>query len=95
MRDGLNQDEVKELIEYIQKNNSWENLTDCIKRKRKIPKYYKLFYDTRFGDAWAIEFYQVTGLDHKEVVFIRTEQGKNLKEEIYKWLDEPVEKENK
>lgn len=95
MHDGLTLDEVKELIEYIQKNNSWEHLSECLERNRKIPKYYRLLIDTRFGDVWGIEFYQITGYGPEDKILIRTKNGTNLKEEIYKWLDEPRNKEEK
>lgn len=92
MRRGLNQQEVQELVEYIKENNSWYNLSECLQRGRKVPKYYTMQYDTRTNDMWRICFYQISGKgchykSDEEVVF-RTENGYDLKQRIYDWLDE-------
>lgn len=85
---GLNPQEVKELIEYIQENNSWDKLYATVHSGRKAVKYYNMCFDTRTGDMWQITFYQTMGCGDKEVIF-RTDRGYNLKEKIYEWLDEP------
>ena len=87
---GLNPQEVKELIEYIQENNSWEHLYDCCQKGRKVPKYYDMTFDTRTGDMWSIRFRQITGGGHnrKDKIFLRTENGYSLKDKIYEWLNE-------
>jgi len=91
---GLNTEEVKALVAYIAQNNSWEHLYDSRKRKRKIPKYYTMTYDSRTNDMWRIEFNQIIGDDCKidESVVFRTEKGCDLKTEIYNWLEERAEK---
>lgn len=92
MSRGLNQQEVQELVGYIKENNSWYNLSECLQRGRKVPKYYTIQYDTRTNDMWRICFYQITGngcryKTNDEVVF-RTENGYDLKQRIYDWLNE-------
>ena len=86
MDKGLNFKEVSELITYIQENNSWENMYE--NRNRKIIKYYKMFVDTRTGDVWKIEFYSITNKGHTpDPMSFRTENGYNLKDAIYEYLD--------
>lgn len=92
MSRGLNQQEVKELVEYIKDNNSWYNLSECLQRGRKVPKYYTMEFDTRTNDMRRICFYQITGNGYRyksndEVIF-RTENGYDLKQRIYNWLNE-------
>ena len=95
LAEGLNQQEVKEHVEYIKENNSWYNLMKCHERGRKVPKYYTMKYDTRTNDMWMIEFYQISGrgchYKPDETVTFRTENGYSLKERIYQWLDEVCE----
>ena len=40
-------DELKELLDYIQENNSWEHMYECHKRDRYAYKYVRISYDTR------------------------------------------------
>ena len=91
---GLNQQEVRELVEYIKENNSWYNLYETHARGRKAVKYYTMRYDTRTNDMWAIEFHEISGVGFyykpDDVIRIRTENDKDFKSEIYKWLDEVV-----
>ena len=81
---GLNPKETLELIEYIQKNNSWQNMLDVSKRKRRLIKYYNMSIDTRSGELWKISF-RVSG---DEPVIFR--DSPTFKEDIYKYLDEPI-----
>lgn len=97
MSQGLNQQEVKDLVEYIAENNSWNKLYECHQRGRKTPKYYTMSYDTRTNDMWRICFYEIIGGGHsgnrKEEVIFRTENGTDLKQRIYDWLDEECKEE--
>lgn len=43
----MSSEELKELLDYIQKNNSWEKMTECFERDREIFKYVRIIYDTR------------------------------------------------
>lgn len=43
----MNSEELKELLDYIQENNSWGKMLDCIERDRQIFKYIRISYDTR------------------------------------------------
>lgn len=92
MSRGLNQQEVQELVEYIKENNSWYNLSKCIQRGRKVPKYYTMQYDTRTNNMWRICFYQISGKGYHykpdEEVAFRTENDYDLKQRIYDWLNE-------
>ena len=82
--------ELMELLQYIQENNSWEKQGEINfeqGRARKIVKYIDFCVDTRTADVWHIK---LRG-GHNDIVF---DDGtalmpKNLKEDIYKWLDEP------
>lgn len=81
---GLNPTEVVELINYIQKNNSWQAMVDVAKRKRRVIKYYDMSFDTRSGEMWHISF-RVSGGD--PVVF---RDGPTFKQDIYNYLDKEV-----
>lgn len=56
--------ELYELLEYIQKNNSWENMYDCHTRDRYSFKYVDVCIDTRDDEptfyanqhVWLITF---------------------------------------
>lgn len=93
---GLSPDEVKELIEYIKQNNSWENLYKCLKQGRRVPKYYTICFDTRENDMWKIDFHQIIGDSYniKDIVSFSTEAEYDLKTKIYEWLNEEKEKIN-
>ena len=84
---GLTPDQVKELMDYIQKNNSWANMYECHENGRKTPKYYSMSMrmnaDTRDGTVWSITFYS-----HDKDVTFRTGEGYNLLEKVYEFLDE-------
>ena len=91
IKKGLTPDECKELIEYIQKNNSWENMHDLYlqykERKcyRRIIKYYSLRFDTRTGDMWCISF----GVTNP-IVFTMGSNHDEFKKTIYNYLDEEI-----
>ena len=88
---GLSPKEVEELILYIQQNNSWEKLYECsYERKRIVPKYFSMIVDTRTNDVWRIEFTDIVGIKEHNVI-MRTENGYNLKEKIYSWLNRKME----
>lgn len=82
--EGLNPTEVLELIDYIQKNNSWQAMVDTVKRKRRVIKYYDMSFDTRSGEMWHISF-RVSGKD--PIVF---RDSSTFKQDIYKYLDEEI-----
>jgi hypothetical protein len=47
-----------------------------------------MFVDTRTGDVWKIEFYDITNKGHTpDPMIFRTENGYNLKDAIYEYLD--------
>lgn len=43
----MNSEELKELLDYIQENNSWEKMYECLERNRHPFKYIRISYDTR------------------------------------------------
>lgn len=75
--------DIKDLIDYVMKNNSWKEVS-CLNH-RKMPKYldFKLWFtlDTRDG----IIFYLKTRQSGKDKSF-RIETKKDI-ENFYKWLD--------
>ena len=81
---GLNPTEVVELINYIQKNNSWQAMGSIKNRKRHVIKYYDMSFDTRSGEMWSISF-RISGGD--PIVF---RDSPTFKEDIYKYLDEEI-----
>ena len=87
---GLNSKECQELIEYIQANNSWENMRKIYNRDggkaRRIIKYYSLRFDTRTGSMWQITF----GTDKNTHIIELYESHDKFKEEIYDYLDEDI-----
>ena len=98
MSRGLNIQEVVELNKYIQENNSWESMYEILyvnkKRHRKIIKYYTMQFDTRTNEMWRITFYNIFGdpkIPHSGEISFRTENGYDLKERIYNWLNEEDE----
>lgn len=85
---GLNSEEVKELIEYIDKNHSWKNMYTILKKnpEQKIIKYYSMVVDTRYGTVWQITFYNLINNGNINEVTFRTEKDYRLKDEVYKRL---------
>jgi hypothetical protein len=43
----MNSEELKELLDYIQENNSWEKMYSNTKKDRYCFKYIRISYDTR------------------------------------------------
>lgn len=43
----MNSEELKELLDYIQENNSWEKMYECLECDRYPFKYIRISYDTR------------------------------------------------
>lgn len=84
LNQGLTPNEVVELINYIQKYNSWQAIMDACKKRRRIIKYYDMSFDTRSGEMWYISF-RVPGKDPVEF-----RDGPTFKEDIYKYLNEEV-----
>lgn len=80
--EGLNSKEVAALIDYIQANNSWENMYDVVKRGRIVCKYYDMFYDSRAGEMWSITFRSAG----KKVSF-SADENYDFKQRIYDFLD--------
>ena len=76
--------DLKDLIDYVMKNNSWKECSAFL-QNRKMPKYldFRLWFtlDTRDG----IIFYLKTRHSGKDKSF-RIENKKDL-EDFYKWLD--------
>lgn len=95
--EGMTMEEFCELADYIQKNNSWENLYDTTKADRVVFKYYDLYSDTRDGKIWGIKFRDIThGHEvYGDSVFIRTDSKIPFKEAVYKFLDTPISKAKK
>lgn len=81
----MNSQDLKDLIDYVMKNNSWKEMS-YLNCRRKQPKYldFKLWFtlDTRDG----IVFYLKTRSSGKDKSF-RVENKKDL-EKVYEWLDE-------
>lgn len=82
----MNYEDLKKLLDYIQENNSWENMYECHQRNRYSFKYVRVYIDTR------------ERADNEENVwFVRLENGGYVKdfrdatfEEIKKFLDLPA-----
>lgn len=73
-----------ELLEYIQKNNSWAKMLDCAKKNRRVIKYIDAIFDTRTGNIWHLTFR--TGGYRKE---FRVDEPKDIKM-VYEYLDEKI-----
>lgn len=84
---GLSPQELMELMLYIQKNNSWAKMYQLHQIGRKTPKYIDFKMDSRTGDIWCVVFRR----GNEEIARFRTENGYNLKERVYEWLDEVKE----
>ena len=60
----MNSQELKDLLDYIQKNNSWEHMAEAFDRDRYVFKYIDICYDTREGTStksypvWSITLRQ-------------------------------------
>lgn len=88
----MNSQQVKEFLDYLQKNNSWEVMIHgrLTKVKKKIIKYVRMNIDTRDGIMFSITitFDNIIGSKGREESF-RIENEKDLKE-LYNWLEEEV-----
>lgn len=85
---GLSFDEMKELLEYIKKNHSWENMYEICNNypDRKIVKYVSFNVDTRTNDVWQVSFYNLINCEEYKEINFRTELDYDLKDKIYNWL---------
>lgn len=79
-------EQLKDLLNYIQENNSWDKLSETISRNRIAVKYVSCFFDTRFNNIFKIELRY--GLSGKEKVFEINNESDIDK--IYKFLDRPL-----
>lgn len=81
--------EYARLLQYISKNNGWNNAYDVRERNRYAIKYVDACFDSRDGNVWHIKFRQILG--HNEDVSFRIESEEDIAK-IYTFLDEPVRK---
>lgn len=84
----MNSQELKDLLDYIQKNNSWEYMSEAFDKDRYVFKYIDICYDTREGTTakehhvWSITLRQ----SNNEFITFQEDEIK----EIYKFLDKPM-----
>ena len=84
----MNSQELKDLLDYIQKNNSWEHMAEAFDRDRYVFKYIDICYDTREGTStksypvWSITLRQ----SRNECITFQEDELKD----IYKFLDKPM-----
>ncbi len=74
---GLTIEELSELLQHIEKHNSWKN---NLKAQRLI-KYVDVSFDTRDCTVWKVNL-RLSG----EGTTFRTEAGYNLKDKVYEHL---------
>lgn len=88
----MNSQQVKEFLDYLQKNNSWEAMIhgQLTEIKRRVVKYVRMNIDTRDGIMFSITitFDNIIGNKGREESF-RIENEKDLKD-LYNWLEEEV-----
>ena len=88
----MNSQQVKEFLDYLQKNNSWEAMIhgQLTEIKRRVVKYVRMNIDTRDGIMFSITitFDNIIGNKDREESF-RIENEKDLKG-LYSWLEEEV-----
>ena len=88
----MNSQQVKEFLDYLQKNNSWEAMIhgQLTEIKRRVVKYVRMNIDTRDGIMFSITitFDNIIGNKSREESF-RIENEKDLKD-LYNWLEEEV-----
>ena len=80
-------EEYIKLLHYIENNNGWGKMYDCIKRGRKCVKYAHASFDTRTSDIYSVRL--DLGWPGKSTDF-RVENEEDL-QAIYDWLDEEAE----
>ena len=88
----LTPQQLTEVLDYVQKNHSWENMMENLHEGRKVIKYVDVTMDTRDGVIWIakIQFRQINGsalqTDNKyDCVVFREENC--TKEKIIEWLN--------
>lgn len=88
----MNSQQVKEFLDYLQKNNSWEAMIQgqLTEIKRRVVKYVRMNIDTRDGIMFSITitFDNIIGNKGNEESF-RIENEEDLKR-LYSWLEEEV-----
>lgn len=88
----MNSQQVKEFLDYIQANNSWECMIkgQLCGVKKRIIKYIRMNIDTRDGIMFSITitFDNIINNKGKEESF-RIENEEDLKK-LYEWLEEEV-----
>ena len=86
----MNIEQFNELLTYIKENNSWgDNIYEVnVEKNRKAIKYVDSSFDSRDGMIWFIKFRGITGETDKE---FRIEKQEQILD-IYRWLDEPLNK---
>lgn len=88
----MNSQQVKEFLDYLQKNNSWEAMIhgQLTEIKRRVVKYVRMNIDTRDGIMFSITitFDNIIGNKGREESF-RIESEEDLKG-LYSWLEEEV-----
>lgn len=88
----MNSQQVKEFLDYLQKNNSWEAMIhgQLTEIKRRVVKYVRMNIDTRDGIMFSITitFDNIIGNKGREESF-RIENEEDLKR-LYSWLEEEV-----
>lgn len=90
--------ELKELLDYIQENNSWENMMDAMDRDRHIYKYIdiNICYDTRDtndGKDPHIWYIKISLRDGGKIKEFR--ENECTLENIKKFLDLPIQEASK
>lgn len=81
----MNSQQLKELIDYVMKNNSWKECS-YLMEGRQQPKYVdvelKFCLDTRDGIVWRVGFREWS----KNITYFDVETEEDL-QVVYEWLD--------
>lgn len=67
----MNSEELKELLDYIQENNSWEKMCECLDRDRYFFKYIRISYDTRKPSLGEHVWHIVLENSKDEMIYLR------------------------
>lgn len=78
-------EQLKDLLNYIQENNSWAKLGETVSRNRVAVKYVDSCFDTRTNDIFEIKLR--CGLSEGKTFRINSEADID---KIYKFLDKPL-----